>query len=84
MVFENIFFPNEFELPENLNPHQEFFEADEPEMELDFIESYRDLEGILHVRTCFDHSDMEHELLWEIFEAKDSLCPLELLLPNYG
>ena len=83
MAFRDIYLPDGLESSENLKVNKDASDVGEFNLELDFVEQYRDADGILHVKTCFDHSDMDPDLLWEVFETKDGSNPLELLLENY-
>lgn len=82
MEFRDAFLPKDPESLENLHIKGNSFETEGFNLELDFIEQYRDADGILHVKTCFDHSDLDPGDLWEVFDAKDGATPLELLLNN--
>ena len=80
MEFRDVFSPTE--TLENLEVEKILPDMEGLIPELDFIERYLDADGILHVRTCFDHSDLDPADLWEVFDAADGSVPLELLLPN--
>jgi hypothetical protein len=82
MEFRNAFLPKEPEVFEKLQLNQDPLETEGLNLELDFIEQYRDSDGIFHVKTCFDHSDLDPADLWEVFDTKDGSTPLEILLPN--
>lgn len=50
--------------------------------ELDFVETYEDTVGILHIKTSYAHEDIDETELWEFFSPKDGSQSLELLLNN--
>ena len=50
------------------------------EVEADFAEQYKDSDGILHLKTMFEHSETEGSEIWEVFNVEDGATPLELLL----
>ena len=83
MKFRNTYLPNDFESLENLKVNKDTSDVGEFNLELDFVEQYWDDDGIMHLKTCFDHSNMDPNDLWEVFETKDGSNPLELLLQNY-
>lgn len=83
MKLRDTYLPNDFESSENLKVNKDTSDVGEFNLELDFVEQYRDIDGILHIKTCFDHSNMDPDDLWEVFETKDGSNPLELLLHNY-
>lgn len=82
MEFRDAFLPKDPGSFEKLQIEQHTFESDGFDLELDFIEQYRDSDGIFHVKTCFDHSELDPADLWEVFDTKDGSTPLEILLPN--
>lgn len=49
-------------------------------LEFDCIRQFNDADGICHIKTVFDHNDMNEDVLWEIFDSSDGSSPLELLL----
>lgn len=83
MKFRDTYLPNDLESSENLRINKNTSDIGGFRLELDFVEQYWDDDGILHIKTCFDHSAMDPDDLWEVFETNDCSNPLELLLPNY-
>ncbi len=51
-------------------------------LELDFVEQYMDADDVRHIKTFFNHEDMEESDLWEVFYIKNGSNSLELLLQN--
>lgn len=80
MNFRNTYLPNGIELSKNIEANNEVSDIENFAFELDFIEKYQDLDDIIHIKTIFNHNDIDENELWEIFSSKDVSSPLELLL----
>lgn len=46
----------------------------------DFIERYKDEDGILRIRTFFNHDDISEHDLWEVFVPENSAQSFKFLL----
>lgn len=51
-------------------------------IELDFVEQYRDVNGVQHIKTFFCHEDLNDNDLWEVFDIKNGSNSLEILLQD--
>ena len=50
------------------------------DVEADFVEQYKDSEGIIHLKTFFEHDKLPESELWEVYGTADGSSPLEMLL----
>ena len=50
------------------------------DIEADFIKQYKDSDGIVHLKTCFEHNELPESELWEMYDSTDGSSPLEMLL----
>lgn len=80
MKFRDTYLPNDMEHVKTTEASNDVLELDRFNLEFDFIEQYKDMDGILHVKTLFNHSDLDESELWEVFAPKDGGQALELLL----
>lgn len=63
-----------------LKTNQEVFIKEHFHVELDSVEQYEDVNGILHVKTKISHEELDEADVWEVFDVSDGASPLELLL----
>ena len=80
MKFRDIHLLNDIDNVKTAEISKDVLEHGGFDFELDFVEQYEDLDGILHIKTSFNHDDLDQSELWEIFVSKDGSKPLELLL----
>lgn len=82
MKFRETYLPKDTDGVKNTESGNDALESDMFNFELDFVEQYEDTDGILHIKTFFNHDDVEESNIWEVFVPKDGSNPLELLLQN--
>ncbi len=82
MEFSETYFPKDTDGVKNIEVSNDVLEIDMFNFELDFVEQYEDTDGILHIKTFFNHDDVDEGDIWEVFVSKDGSNPLELLLQN--
>ena len=80
MKFRDIYLPNDIDNVKTTEASKDVLEFGRFNFELDFVEQYEDADGILHIKTSFNHNDLGESELWEVFVPKDGSNPLELLL----
>lgn len=80
MSFTKNYFQMNIEQIKELNSINEVPDVNSFETEFGSIEQYKDIDGILHIKTVFNHDDIDENDLWEVYNASDGTCPLELLL----
>ena len=82
MKFRETYLPKDTDGIKNTESGNDALESDMFNFELDFVEQYEDTDGILHIKTFFNHDDVDESNIWEVFVPKDGSNPLELLLQN--
>jgi len=82
MKFRETYLPKDTDGIKNKESGNDALESDMFNFELDFVEQYEDTDGILHIKTFFNHDDVDESNIWEVFVPKDGSNPLELLLQN--
>lgn len=80
MKFRDTNLPDDMDHVQTPEARKEALELGGLHFELDFVEQYEDADGILHIKTSFNHNDLGESELWEVFVPKDGSNPLELLL----
>ena len=80
MKFRDIHLLNDIDNVKTAEISKDVLEHGGFDFELVFVVQYEDLDGILHIKTSFNHDDLDKSELWEIFVSKDGSKSLELLL----
>lgn len=80
MKFRDINLPNDIDNVKTTEANKDVSELGIFNLEFDFIEQYQDMDGILHIKTSFNHNDLDESELWQVIVSKESSNPLELLL----
>lgn len=80
MEFRDTYLPDDMDKVNITEASKDVLEHGRFHFELDFVEQYEDTDGILHIKTSFNHNDLDKSELWEVFVPKDGSHPLELLL----
>lgn len=80
MEFRETYLPKDTDGVKNTKAGNGALETDMFNFELDFVEQYEDADGILHIKTFFNHDDVKEDDIWEVFVPKGGSNPLELLL----
>lgn len=82
MDFRDVYLPQDMDAVKKTEANNDVPGIDRYNIELDFVEQFEDANGILHIRTFFDHDDIAESDLWEVFAPKNGSHSLELLLNN--
>lgn len=80
MKFRDTYLPNDIDNIKATEASKDVLELGRFNLEFDFIEQYKDADGIPHIKTTFNHNDLDESELWEVFVSKDDSNALELLL----
>lgn len=76
----NCYFEMNIEKLENINSSNEVSYENLYGLEFDCVHQFLDADGIYHIKTAFNHNDIDEDALWEVFDSSDGSSPLELLL----
>lgn len=82
MKFRDIYLPNDIDNVKKTEASNDVLELGRFDLELDFVERYEDADGILHIKTSFNHNELDESELWEVYVPKDGSNALELLLED--
>lgn len=82
MKFRDIYLPNDIDNIKKTEAGNDVLELGRFDLELDFVERYEDADGILHIKTSFNHDELDESELWEVYVPKDGSNALELLLED--
>lgn len=82
MDCRDIYLSNNIEAIRKAEINSDISEMKRYNFELDFVEQYEDVDGILHVKTFFSHDEIDQSDLWEVFVPEEGSKSLELLLSD--
>ena len=80
MEFRDTYLQKSVEAIHNTEANNDVSDISRYNLELDFVEQYKDADGVLHIKTFFNHDNMDESDIWEVFDTKDGSNSLELLL----
>lgn len=80
MKFRDTYLPNDIDNVKKTEASNDVLELDRFDLKFDFVERYEDADGILHIKTAFNHDELDESELWEVYAPKDGTNALELLL----
>ena len=78
MEFRNTYFQKNVESLQNKDISSEEPAVERFDLEFDFVEQYRDIDGVLHIKTSFNHDDLDECDLWEVFDSAEGSFSLEI------
>lgn len=80
MSLRNCYLQMDFEKTQDIDTNNEISGDIFFELEFDYIKQFRDVDGICHIKTIFDHNELDENDLWEVFDTSNGSSPLELLI----